>query len=125
MNHDKQTLLAEKMGIVRDCLATSRTATAKLAQALAVIHDDELYLLTHATFEAFCAGEFDLSRSRGYQLLDFARVAETICTTIVDIWPSRNGKATPDCLLPCRPRSRSRLPGSCGRSLTPRDGQSQ
>ena len=37
----QRALLAEQMGIVQDCLATSRTATAKLAQALAVIHDTE------------------------------------------------------------------------------------
>ncbi len=64
------------MTIVRDCLRTSRNATAKLAQALAVIHDEELYRLTHKSFEEFCRQEFDLTRSRGYQLLDFSKVVE-------------------------------------------------
>ena len=68
--------LAEQIGVVRDCLAASRAATAKLAQALAVIHDEELYRLKRKSFEDFCAQEFDITRSRGYQLLDFARVVE-------------------------------------------------
>ena len=75
----KPTSLAKQMGIVRDCLATSRAAIARLALALQVIHDEELYRLTHKTFEEFCAQEFDMTRSRGYQLLDFAKVVEHIC----------------------------------------------
>ena len=43
-----------------------------------MIHDEELYRLTHKTFEEFCALEFDMTRSRGYQLLDFAKVVEHI-----------------------------------------------
>ena len=74
----KRAMLATQMGIVRECLATARTAIARLAQAIKVIHDEELYLLTHTTFEEFCADEFDLTRSRGYQLLDFARVVKHI-----------------------------------------------
>ena len=77
-DYEKQALLVEHIGIVQDCLATSRTATAHLAQALAVIHDEELYLLTHGTFEQFCAEQFEMSRSRAYQLLDFAKVVEHI-----------------------------------------------
>ena len=78
-DRQKCALLAEQMSIVQDCLATSRTATAKLAQALAVIHKEELYRLTHKSFEELCAQEFDLTRSRGYQLLDFAKVVEHLC----------------------------------------------
>lgn len=78
-DRQKRALLAEQLSIVRDCLAASRTATAKLAQALAVIHKEELYRLTHKSFEELCAQEFDLTRSRGYQLLDFAKVVEHLC----------------------------------------------
>jgi hypothetical protein len=70
----KRAMLSKQMGIIRECFATSRAAIARLARALLVIHDKELYLLTHKTFEEFCLDEFDISRSRGYQLLDFARV---------------------------------------------------
>jgi hypothetical protein len=73
-----QSLLVQQTKIVRECLATCRAATERLAQALAVIHDQELYRVKYRTFEEFCIEEFDLTRSRGYQLLDFAKVVKNL-----------------------------------------------
>ncbi len=49
--------------------------------ALAEIRDARLYRETHGTFEAYLDERWDMSRSRGYRLIDGARIAELVSPT--------------------------------------------
>jgi phage N-6-adenine-methyltransferase len=53
-------------------------AFVEVGQALLAIHDERLYRATHATFEDYCRERWGFSRSRGYRLIDGARVAELV-----------------------------------------------
>lgn len=46
--------------------------------SLTFIRDRRLYRATHGTFEAYCRQRWDIGRSRGYQLIDAARVFENV-----------------------------------------------
>jgi hypothetical protein len=69
-------------GTIRDLLKRERQidrGKEDLARLLKEIHEQGLYLLTHQSWAAYCEQRHGLSRSRGYQLIDFAAVS-----TIVD-----------------------------------------
>jgi hypothetical protein len=50
----------------------------KTGAALALIRDSRLYRSTHETFEAYVADEFGIVRSRAYQQIEAARVANEL-----------------------------------------------
>ncbi len=70
----------------------------KVGEALAEIRDSRLYL-EHGTFEEFVRQHFAFSRSRAYQLIDLARVAEAV--HIVDM-PAPPSEAVARELAPLR-----------------------
>jgi hypothetical protein len=52
-----------------------------VGRALLEIRDGRLYRATHPTFERYLDERFGISRSRGYRLIDAARVAELVSPT--------------------------------------------
>jgi hypothetical protein len=59
--------------------------------ALAEIRDRRLYRETYGTFEAYLDERWGMTRQRGYQLIDGARVAEAV-STVVDIPNERQAR---------------------------------
>ncbi len=53
-------------------------AFCAVGQALAEIHNSQLYRTTHEDFATYCRDLWDVSRSRAYQLIDAAQVVENI-----------------------------------------------
>lgn len=53
-------------------------AFCAVGQALAEIHNSQLYRTTHGDFAEYCRDLWDVSRSRAYQLIDAAQVVENI-----------------------------------------------
>lgn len=49
-----------------------------VGSSLLVIRDDRLYRATHATFEAYLEERWGISRRRGYQLIEAARVVQNV-----------------------------------------------
>jgi hypothetical protein len=66
-------------------------AFVEVGLALCEIRDRRLYKETHGTFEAFCQERWDMSRQRGYQLIDASKVAEVL-STMVDIPNERQAR---------------------------------
>lgn len=64
-------------------------AFVEVGVALLEIRDQRFYRIDYGTFDEYLAGRWSLSRSRGYQLLDAARVARVVSTT-VDLGPPAN-----------------------------------
>ena len=60
-----------------------------VGQALLEIRDARLYRETHGSFEAYLDERWGVSRSRGYQLIDAARVTKALSTG-VDLDPPAN-----------------------------------
>jgi hypothetical protein len=50
----------------------------EVGKALMRIRDAKLYRVTHKTFAAFCEEEFQLAKSRAYQLIEAAGAAENV-----------------------------------------------
>lgn len=59
-------------------IETGLKSFADVGQALAEIRDSRLYMLSHTTFEDYCAQRWDMSRSRAYQLVEAAAVVSKI-----------------------------------------------
>lgn len=51
---------------------------AEVGQALAQVRDARLYRDRYSSFEDYCVGEWQLSRSRGYQMIEAAETVSTI-----------------------------------------------
>jgi hypothetical protein len=49
------------------------------------IRDSKLYKQTHGTFEAYCKERWDIVRSRAYELIDQAKVADALTAVGVDL----------------------------------------
>jgi hypothetical protein len=64
-------------------------AFVAVGQALLEIRDARLYRETHGSFEAYLDERWGVSRSRGYQLIDAARVTKALSTD-VDLEPPAN-----------------------------------
>jgi hypothetical protein len=71
---DEQQRLAELEQVVERGLQTF----VDVGLALLEIRDSRLYRATHATFEAYLDQRWKMSRSRGYRLIDSARLAELV-----------------------------------------------
>lgn len=80
--------LAELELVVERGLATF----VEVGAALLEIRDERYYRTTHRTFEDYCRERWDMSRARGYQLMDAARVVEAVSTT-VDTAPANEAQA--------------------------------
>jgi hypothetical protein len=49
-----------------------------VGEALITIRDNKLYRGTHDTFEAYCTEKWNITRGRGYQLMDAAKVVKSM-----------------------------------------------
>jgi DNA modification methylase len=72
--------LAELEAVVERGLGTFM----EVGQALLEVRDGRLYRESYSSFEEYLAKRWGMSRSRGYQLIDAARVAGAV-STIVDV----------------------------------------
>lgn len=61
-------------------IADGLSGFIKVGKALAEIQEGRLYRETHATFDEYLKAKWNLSRSRGYQLIEAAEVAEAVST---------------------------------------------
>jgi len=61
-----------------DAIRVGLAAALGAGQALRTIRDKQLFRMTHETFERYCREKWHLSKSRAYQLIDFAQVAENV-----------------------------------------------
>jgi hypothetical protein len=84
----EQSRLAELEQVVERGMQTF----VEVGLALLEIRDGRLYRQTHDTFEAYLDERWGMSRSRGYQLIDGARVVELVSTT-VDTAPTNEAQA--------------------------------
>ena len=66
----------------------------RVGYALAVIRDQRLYRVGYDTFEEYCREEWDLGRSRAYQLMDSSSVVDNL-STIVDKPEANNFEILP------------------------------
>jgi hypothetical protein len=76
--------LAELEAVVERGLDTF----AEVGRALLEIRDERLYRETHGTFEAYLRQRWGMSRRRGYQLIDAARVSTVVDTAGLPAPPS-------------------------------------
>jgi hypothetical protein len=77
--HDRLAELESRMEKIKDFhdLAWRAAANKKsFSKDLLEIHDGELYRMTHATFTEYLRKRWDLSKSYGYELVQFAREVE-------------------------------------------------
>jgi hypothetical protein len=68
---------------------------AEVGRALLEIRDARLYRETHATFEAYLRERWGMSRQRGYQLMDAARVSTIVDTAGLPVPPMRPRRSLP------------------------------
>lgn len=68
------------------------TTFIEVGQALMEIRDQRLYRAEYATFEDYCSKRWLISRPRAYQLMDAAKVAGVLSTT-VDTMPGSEAVA--------------------------------
>lgn len=52
----------------------------EVGNALRKLRDEKLYVETHGTFEAFCQDVWGFAKSRAYQLIDSASIAQSVST---------------------------------------------
>ena len=52
----------------------------EVGRALGEIRERKLYRQTHSTFEDYCRGKWEMSRSRAHRLIDAARTVEVLPT---------------------------------------------
>ncbi len=80
------SLSADEALILTECEATidrGLQTFVEVGEALALVRDRKLYRAAHRTFEGYCSVRWNLSRSRAYQFIEAAGVADTL-STIVD-----------------------------------------
>lgn len=74
---DSSPLNRNEVEMLRACEAQierGRETFIRVGSALTAIRDGRLYRQTHATFEAYCAERWTLSRTQSYRLMDAAAV---------------------------------------------------
>lgn len=86
MGTDEATQLARCEQVIERGIAVF----TEVGRALTEIRDGKLYRVNHKTFEAYCDARWGIVRSRAYQLIDQAKVADAIVSgvklsTVVDI----------------------------------------
>lgn len=93
---------AERTSLVRleRVVEKGLEAFVAVGEALLEIRDRGLYRESHATFREYLAVRWQLSRSRGYQLIDAAQVSGAL-STAVDLEPPAN-EAQARALVPLR-----------------------
>lgn len=57
----------------------------EVGRALTEIRDSKLYRAGHKTFEAYCKDRWEIGRSRAYELIDQAKVTETLSAAGIDL----------------------------------------
>jgi len=72
----------ERFGELEAIVARGRATFVEVGTALREIRDKRLYRVTHATFTDYLQERWRVSRSRGYQLIDAAKVAAAMSTTV-------------------------------------------
>lgn len=71
----------------------------KAGNALAKIRDKRLYRDSHGSFDVYCRARWNLGKSRAYQLISSAEIAEQV-SAIVDDQPKRESHVRPLAKLP-------------------------
>lgn len=90
---------AARLASLEAIIESGRDSFLATGMALAQIRDSRLYRQDHETFEDYLDKRWNISRSRGYQLIAFAKDAEM--STIVDKpvpkteWQSRKRRQSP------------------------------
>ena len=90
-----------KLGHLEHIIENFRKSYYKAGAALAEIRDSRLYRATHASFEAYVAERWELSRPRAYELIDASRVANNL-SAVADITTTNESQLR----APQRPASR-------------------
>lgn len=77
---DTQLSKAEErnLGRLEKRIASGLQTFREVGVALLEIRDSRLYRETHSTFEAYCSERWAMPRSRAYQLIDSAKVVQTL-----------------------------------------------
>ena len=88
------TRLKQLEEIIQDGLKTIVNSQFKVGAALIEIRDKTLYMDTHPTFEKYCREQWDMGKSRAYQLIAAAQI-ENHLSTIVDIKPTHESQVRP------------------------------
>jgi hypothetical protein len=68
----------ERLSVLEGVVKSGLQTFVEVGLALAEIRDRRLYRQTHATFETYLDERWSMSRSRGYRLIDGARVAQLV-----------------------------------------------
>ena len=66
------------LGALEKRIAAGLQTFREVGASLLEIRDSRLYRETHATFEAYCAERWGMNRVRAYQLIDSAKVVNTV-----------------------------------------------
>jgi hypothetical protein len=66
-------------------IETGLTAFVAVGKALTEIRDSKLYRQDHKTFEAYCKEQWEIGKSRAYQLIEQAEVAVTLAKATGDL----------------------------------------
>jgi hypothetical protein len=76
----------DRLGELEAIVERGRETFIEVGNALRAIRDERLYRQTHARFEDYLRQRWDMSRSRGYQMIDAANVAGMLApvSTMVD-----------------------------------------
>jgi len=52
----------------------------EVGNALVIIRDDRLYRAEHITFESYCRAQWQLGRTRAYQLIEASAITAAVST---------------------------------------------
>ena len=74
----------DRLAVLEAVVDRGVQAFIEVGNALAEIRDSRLYRQAHARFEDYLRQRWDMSRSRGYQLIDAAGVTRQLVSTTVD-----------------------------------------
>jgi hypothetical protein len=78
LNDIEKTELAQLEAVIERGLQTFEEVGA----ALLAIRDQRLYRAEYGTFEEYCRERWNIHRSRAYQLMDAAQIAENLSTSV-------------------------------------------
>ncbi len=72
----------ERLAVLEDTIERGLDTFVAVGIALGEIRDARFYRFTHATFEDYCRDRWEMSRSRAYQLIEGAHVAQLVSTNV-------------------------------------------
>ncbi len=75
---------ADRLAVLEEVIDRGVQTFIDVGNALAEIRDSRLYRQSHGRFEDYLRERWDMSRSRGYQLIDAAGVTRQLVSTMVD-----------------------------------------